>query len=194
MAKKAPIKKTLKEKVIAAAFELAQARGWENVSFVDIAEAAGFTPLEIHDDFADKTDILMTYGRMLDRKILETAGEAGEEETPRDRLFDLLMERFDLLNEDRGAIISILCSFKGDPKQAVIALPHLGRSMSWMLEGAGISTVGITGAVKVAGLTGVYLNVLRSWKDDESPDMAGTMAALDRSLGRAESFANSFLL
>ena len=193
MVKKDTTKKTVKEKVIKAAFDLAKTRGWEHVTLAEIAEAAGFERLEIHDDFADKTDILIAYGRLLDRKVLEAVGESASEESPRERLFDLLMERFDLLNEDRDAIVSILCSFKLAPKEAVISLPHLGRSMSWMLEAAGVSTDGISGAVKVAGLTGLYLNLLRCWREDKSPDMSKTMAALDRDLGRAERFAASFL-
>ena len=39
------------------------------------------------------------------------------------------MERFDILNEERDSdVISILQSFKDDPKQAVlISLPHLSQ-------------------------------------------------------------------
>lgn len=70
-------------------------------------------------------------------------------------------------------------------------MPHLCRSMTWMMEAAGIETLGLRGALKVAGLTGVYLKVLKTWTEDDSPDLAKTMAALDKDLGRAESFANT---
>jgi hypothetical protein len=102
------------------------------------------------------------------------------------------MERFDALNEQRAGIVAILDSFRHDPKQAVITLPHLGRSMSWMLDAAGIDTGGVKGLMKIAGLTAVYLDTLRAWKDDDSEDMAKTMAALDRNLARAETWATRF--
>jgi len=129
---------------------------------------------------------------MIDRRVLDVIGEPDESISARDQLFDILMERFEILNDYRAPLVSILESFCFDPKQAVISCPHLLRSMSWMLEAAGIETPGVRGALKVAGLTGVYLKTLRVWRDDESPDMSKTMAALDKDLGRAEHVANMF--
>ena len=83
-------------------------------------------------------------------------------------------------------------AFKFDPKEAVLSCPHLCRSMSWMLEASGVDTNGIRGAAKIIGLTGVYLKVLKTWRDDESPDLGKTMAALDKHLGQAERLANTF--
>jgi len=194
---KAAAKKTQKpvrQQVVEAAFALAAQMGWENVSLADVADTAGLKLADIYDHFEDKGDILTAYGRMVDKKTLENIGGPDPSVSVRDRLFDILMERFDILNDDRDAIVMILRSFKLDPKQAVISLPHLGRSMSWMLEAAGIETSGMRGAVRVAGLTSIYLNVLRIWKDDDSPDMSKTMAALDKNLGRAEQVMNSFPL
>ena len=57
--------------------------------------------------FDDKTDILVA-GRALDKKVLETCGEGDLGASPRDCLFDILMERFDILSADCEAILSIL--------------------------------------------------------------------------------------
>jgi hypothetical protein len=70
--------------------------------------------------------------------------------------------------------------------------PHLFKTVALMLEIAGISASGPFGRLKTKGLAAVYLSVLRVWLQDDSPDMAKTMAVLDRSLRRAESLA-SFL-
>ena len=40
-------------------------------------------------------------------------------------------------------------------------------------------------------MVGVWLYALRAWKDDESPDLAGTMSALDKALDQAEKLAKS---
>jgi hypothetical protein len=66
--------------------------------------------------------------------------------------------------------------------------------MSWVLEAAGMDTSGIKGAIRVAGLGGIYLNVLRTWMEDDSADLGRTMAALDKNLSRAEQIANNFML
>lgn len=180
----------LKEKIVETALELAAVQGWERLTLRDVAVEAGISLATLHAYIEDKTDILAALGRMIDRQILDSFAQSPhEDETPRDRLFDILMERYELLNRWRPGIVSILRSFCFDPKQAVIACPHLGRSMSWMLEAVGIGTSGVAGAVKVAGLTGLYLKNLRVWKEDESPDLAKLMAALDKDLERAEKIA-----
>ncbi len=180
----------IKDKMIAAMLKLAGERAWEFVDFEDIADEASMALQDAHEYFDDRSDILAAYGRMLDRKMVENVSVSGEESC-RETIFDLIMERFDIINEDRAAILSILHGFQGDPKEAILSFPHLGKSMSRTLDAAGIETNGIFGAMKVAGLTGIYLYTLRTWKDDESPDMGSTMATLDKALDKAEMLWNS---
>ena len=130
----------VKQKAVEAALKLAEARGWQNISLSDIARDAEIDMAMMHDHFEDRFDVLAALGRMIDRKVLENITSDDHGLPERDRLFDIMMERFDVLNDYRGGLTSILSSFKTDPKQAVISLPHLGRSMSWMLEAAGIET------------------------------------------------------
>lgn len=185
-------KKIDKERVVEVALDLAVNLGWDHVSLRDVAEGSKLSLAELHEYFEEKSDILTALGRMIDRKVLENVAELEADLPIRDRLFDVMMERFDVLNDYRAGLVAIIRSFKLDPKQAVISMPHLCRSMTWMLEAAGVETVGFRGALKVTGLTGVYLDVLRVWKDDDSPDMGKVMAALDKDLGRAESVVNMF--
>ncbi len=194
MAKKTT-EKSLKDQVVDAALDLASARRWSELSFKEILDHADVSLVDAHEYFDDKTDILVAYGRRIDRHMLENCVFVENEEgTPslscREKIFDLMMERFDYVNENRAAVISILSSFKTDPKQAIISLPHLGRSMERILESAGIKNDGICGAVNVTGLTALYLHVLRVWKKDESADMGKTMATLDKALDKAEMLYN----
>lgn len=186
-------KENLKDHIAIIAMALSGEIGWAHVSMAVIAEKAGLTLAELYDVVDDRSDILTLVGRLIDRKVLENMEGALDNETPaRDRLFDIMMERFDVLNEYRGGILTVLESFHYDPKQAVISCPHLCRSMSWMLEAAGIEVSGIKGAMKVAGLTALYIKTLRVWRSDESVDMAKVMAALDKDLGRVEGLALRF--
>ncbi len=181
-----------RECILDAALDLAAAQGWSEVALSAIAKRAGCSLSALRAHVEDKSDILALLGRRIDRRTLDNAGEPDPSVSARDRLFDILMERLDVLNERRAAIVSILDSFRCDPKQAVISCPHLARSMNWMLEAAGEDTQGIRGALKVAGLTAIYIKTLRVWRDDESPDLARTMAALDRDLSRAGRLASRF--
>jgi AcrR family transcriptional regulator len=186
------VKKDVKNKIIDTALDLAVKQGWDKVSLRDIAQAADISLADMHSVFEDKTDILVALGRKIDHAVLEGLGAFGPESSPRDRLFDILMDRFEALNVHREGIVAILDSFKYDPKQAVISLPHLCKSMTWMLEAAGIETTGLRGAIKVAGLTGLYLKILKTWKSETSSDLPKTMAALDKALNNAEKTANTF--
>lgn len=181
-----------KDKIALAALELASMQGWETVTLYDIAEEAGMSMAELHAHVEDKFDVLGALGRMIDRKTLENLSKPDPEISVRDALFDIFMDRFEVLGEHREGIVAILKSFKFDPKQAVISCPHLCRSIGWMLEAAQVNTNGITGAIKVTAMTGLYLKVLRVWMSDDTADLSQTMAALDKSLNRAEQFANSF--
>lgn len=180
-----------KAQIVGAALDLAVEQGWEQTSLRDIADKAGISLTDLFDHVEDKTDILVLLGRQIDRKVIENMSPTIiEESVIRDRLFDVMMDRYDALNDHREGIVAILESFKYDPKQAVISLPHLSRSMTWMMEGAGIDTNGISGAVKVTGLTGIYVKVLKTWMEDDTPDLSKTMAALDKALERSERVAN----
>lgn len=178
-------------KIVEAALALAAEQGWEYTTLRDISARSQVDFPHLREEIDDKGDILVILGRMIDRKVFENMSKIDEESPVRDRIFDLMMERYDVLNDYRAGVVAIVESFKYDPKQAVISLPHVCKSMAWMLEAAGIETAGVKGAMKVAGLSVIYLKVLRVWAQDESADLPKTMAALDKALGKAETWAET---
>jgi hypothetical protein len=103
----------------------------------------------------------------------------------------VVMRRFDSLQSRREGTVAILRDLPCDPPALLCLLPRFARSMAWMLEAAGISSVGLAGSLRIKGLALVYLNALRVWLEDDSPDMARTMAAVDKGLRRAEQLARS---
>ena len=136
---------------------------------------------------------MCAYGAQINQRLAsQFKGHSLEGDTPKDRLFDILMERFDILNEDRQAIISILNAVTLDPHQMVISMPWLCKAMGIVLELADIPSHGWQGGLRITGLTIVYIKTLRVWIGDDSSDMAMTMAALDKNLGYAER-ASAFL-
>jgi hypothetical protein len=132
--------------------------------------------------------VLMRFGLLADQAAL---AEAPAESLPRDRLFDLLMRRFDVLQQHRAGVLALLRHLPADPALALALSAATGRSMGWMLEAAGVSAAGVTGKLRIAGLVGVWLYALRAWKDDESVDLARTMSAVDKALDQAEKLAGS---
>jgi len=147
-------------------------------------------PLErARAEFPGRTAILLTLGRMADRHALTDAMETG---ATRERLFDMLMRRFDVLQQYRAGVLALLRALPAEPPEALLLASATAASMGWMLEAAGVSARGFAGAVRVQGLVAVWLVTLRAWRKDESADLSGTMAALDRALQRAEQAAGWF--
>jgi ubiquinone biosynthesis protein COQ9 len=179
----------LKDRAIRAALDLAAEQGWAETSLEDVAGRCKCSLSNLQAIFKDRTDILIAYADQVGQMVADRV-TADLNSSERDRLFDVMMERFDILNEDREAILSVMKSLQGDPKQALSGLPHLGQSMLAMLDAAEIKSSGLCGAITAIGLTGVYLFTLKAWIYDENVDMAKTMAALDRALEKTEKTAN----
>lgn len=175
-----------RRRVIDAAFDLAREHGWRDLSLAEIAEAAGLPLSEVYPLFPSKQAILDGFTREVDAAMLAEEGE-GLDTPARDRLFDMVMRRFDALQPYKEALGVILQDQLRDPLAACCGLGRLARSMAATLEAAGFSTTGCRGALRVKGLSAIYLSTVRVWLRDDSEDMAATMAHLDKQLSRVDS-------
>lgn len=172
-------------RVIAAALDLAAGEGWRTVSMAAIAARAGLTLAQVHGAFPSKAAIVGGFFGRIDAQVL-AGGEGDGDDSARDRLFDVLMRRFDALNAHKAAVAAIIRDSVADPPALMAGAPRFLHSMAWMVEAAGLSSAGLAGAVRTEGLALVYLNALRVWLSDDTEDMAKTMAALDWGLRQAE--------
>jgi len=177
--------------IIKAALALAAAGRWSRVSLRDIAQEAGVSLAELHERYPSKTAILRAHFDAIDESVLKDIAESDSEDSSRDRLFDVLMRRFDAMSGDRDAIAAIVLAACRDPLAGLCLSAGLMRSMHWMLEAAGIRAAGPGGRMRVRGLAVVWLATARVWLRDDSEDGARTMAALDRNLARAERLASA---
>jgi AcrR family transcriptional regulator len=173
------------DRLVDAALRLAERQGWRRTGLGEIAAEAGLPLDEAYTACPSKLALLARFHRRIDRAAL--AGTSAADEPARDRLFDALMRRFDALAPHREALRAILRDSTGDPA-ALLGLPALLRSMGWMLERAGVSAAGWRGRFRAKLLAGLYVSVLRVFLDDDSADLARTMAALDRRLRAMESW------
>lgn len=168
--------------LIASAFEQAALRGWSGLSIAEAARDAGLPLARARARFPGRTALLLRFGVLADQAAL---GDSGGEIEPRERLFDLVMRRFDALQQHRDGMLALLRALPADPGTALLLYGANLRSMKWMLDGAGVPSGGIVGALRVHGLLAIWLGALRAWERDESPDLSGTMAAVDGGLEQA---------
>lgn len=175
--------------LVTAAFALAAERGWRNVSTAAAARHAGLDLALARSRFARRGAILAKFGAIADTFALTGAVQDG---TVKDRLFDILLRRFDFLQSHRAGVMALLRVLPLDPALAAWLAQETLRSMGWLLEGAGVSSTGMRGALRKRGLAAVWAWGLRAWARDESEDLSATMAAVDVALTRADQIAGRF--
>lgn len=191
--KKATSKKVdVAAKVLETAMKLAAEGQWRDLSLAEIADAAKMPLATVYPVYPSKQAILSALFRRIDAAVLEAEDTSAREGPARDRLFDVLMRRFDALGPYREAMANIIDAQARDPLAAACGLARLCRSMACMLEAAGFSTSGLRGTLRIKALGAAYLATLRVWLHDDSSDMAPTMATLDRHLGRLDGLAKCF--
>ncbi len=162
--------------------------GWSAARIDAVATTASVSTATVAAVAADRWEALRGYGRRLDHEAL---GEAGADSgaSVRDRLFTLLMERFDAAQPQRRAAIELARAARSDPGLAAFMVVSLPVSIARIADAAGVATGGFVGPLRVQALTVLYLAVARVWLGDDSPDLAATMKELDSRLAQAETWA-----
>lgn len=180
--------KDTKTAIVDAMISLAARRRFEDIAIRDIAAEAGVSLADFRDAFPSKGAVMASFSRRIDRAVLNVPLGELATSSPRDRLFDVLMRRFDAMAPYRDGLREVFNSLRRDP----VALIEMNRltvnSMRFMMEAAEIDSDGPAGSVKLQGLALAWSRVFAIWIDDAPPDFAKTMAALDRELTRGERF------
>jgi len=177
---------TERDKIVAALLTLLADKPFEAIGFADVAARAGVSLAALRQEFSSTLAILAAHMKATDRAVLAADISDMAEEPERERLFDVLMRRLEVLAPHREAVRSLLRSARRDPPLTVALNGLAVRSQQWMLTAAGISASGPRGVVRAQGLAVLFASVLRTWVRDEDPGLARTMAALDRALARGQ--------
>ena len=181
---------TPRGRIIDAALNLAAEKPWKDVSLNEIAQRAGVSLVELSKEFYGKLSITGAFTKLVDEEVLRRARLVhGTEETARDRVFDVIMTRFDIMQPYRAALKSIV-EEAGLPTPDMVK--RVMRSQHWMLVAAGLPADGPAGRAREAALATVYARAFQEWLSDEDPGRAKTMAVLDRRLRNGERWMQTF--
>lgn len=181
------------ETVLDAFIGLVSERGFAAVTLRDVASAADLGLADLYRLYPDKVALVGAFMARIDAAVLAgTPRQADPDETARDRLFEVMMRRYDGLRPYRAASAAIRRAATRDPLLALALGPSLRRSMAAMLEAAGLPSEGLAGAVRQNGLLAIHYAVSRVFDRDDTVDLAKTMAALDGRLKTAERWSQLF--
>ena len=126
-------RKDLLNKGVEAALELAKTNDWRDLTLSAIAERAGLSLKDFHG-VADKAKISDAVEDWLDDAMSE--GFTSEGETPRTRLFDVIMMRFDRMEEHREAMLQqIPLGQHGEPDHIADVVLFLASDLARYLSG-----------------------------------------------------------
>ena len=174
-------------KIVDALMELASEQRFEEISIRDICKAAGVSLADFRDAFPSKGAVLAGLSRRIDRAVLAQDSSELADESPRERLFDILMRRLEVMAPYREGLREATAWIRRNPVAALAMNQVVLGSMRFMLEAAGIEIEGgAAGAIKLQGLAFAWARIIAAWLDDDDPGLSRTMADLDRELTRGE--------
>ncbi|MGY6645318.1 MAG: TetR/AcrR family transcriptional regulator [Salinarimonas sp.] len=181
-------KKPGRDEIVEATMALAAERPWDDMELGDIAEAAAITLADLREFFPSKGAVLGGFARKIDMAVLAGNSDDLIGEPARERLFDVYMRYLDALAPYKPALRRIAIAVRREPLTLAALNQVALNSHRYMLAAAHIPTEDALGPIKLQGSVLTMARVLETWLEDDAPELAQTMARLDRELGRAERF------
>ncbi|WP_273185346.1 hypothetical protein [Hyphomonas adhaerens] len=166
-----------------AALRLAEDNSWGNITLSAIAEEAGLPLSEFYGVTRD--DLANAFEAYFDRAMSAEGPPGGD--SPRERLFDVIMLRFEAMEDYRAGAIALMRDRERTPRLLLRLPAHRAASAHWALASAGLDDdSGAPLGLKIAAIAFVIAQTERAWRNDKNGDFALTMAALDKALRAAE--------
>lgn len=162
--------------------ELLPETGWDSLELKALAHHAGMPLKTISDRIAKKSDIIPMIVQLIDA---ETEALAGRQDinTPReDRLFDVLMSRFEALQKYRDAVLLLASHIKRTPELAYVMYIAQTDSMRRMYQWIQPSNKKNQSPYSHYILLIIYNFAFVKWARDSSPDLSFTMTSLNYSI------------
>ncbi len=167
-----------------AALSLAASTPWREVTIVRLADAASRPVTDFYG--ASLWEAVDCVEEAFDRAIAEDLDALDPTQTVRDRLFELIMRRFEAMEQYRAAVLAMEHGVDRDPTLLASAHQRHVRCARWVLALAGLEADGMTGQARAQGLAVIIGQARIAWRADSAGDYAKTMASLDKNLRRAE--------
>ena len=109
-----------------------------------------------------------------------------DKSSKRDMLFEIMMARYDILNEHRASVKNIINHFISRPQEVLKLIPKLIESKILIATFANINPSGIQGLIKIKIIFALYYITLFTWFNDENESLEKTMSVLDKYLNNIE--------
>ncbi len=176
--------------LLEAAFTHIADVGWAGWSPKSLAAMTGYELAEVYDSFPVPAALVCKLAERLDKAMLAILQGELDGLSHRERLFELFMRRFDAMAPFKPGLRRLTREAGMEPELLLAGWCNLDRMAGWMLELAEIPYSGLQARLARRALMLAYARLFSVWLDDDSPDLATTMAELDKRLDQLERAAD----
>ena len=153
--------------------------------FGQLAEANKMGLADLREHVVEEYELLDAFAKWLDGELARHA-VIDPSMPKRERVLDVMMERFELLKPYKAGMEVLLPIYKKDVSLALKLNCLAKRSMGWVLTLSQQSPRGLLRDGLKQGLVVAYLNTLPTFFADDTEDLSKTMAKFDKELRRGE--------
>ncbi len=172
------------ERGLVAALELAADTPWSQLKLSEIAAKAE-VPLSEFQGVGGKEALADAVEGYFDREM--SSEGVTNEGSPRERLFEAIMLRFEAMETYRPGLLSLMKYRETSPSRLAHLVVARRRSAEWALVSAGLDDDAVAAkTLKVVAVGYVIAMTERAWRKEDSQDFTKTMSALDRELRQVE--------
>lgn len=176
----------LRTVIIDAALSLSGEIGWTEITLQRIGTKTGLREQEVKAIFSSEWRILEAFRTRTDEQVAKRENPNWSDRAPRDRLFEVLMQRIEIIEPWKSGLASIASYGIKQPLAGIKLFMGLQNSMAKMLDYVEIRPAPPEKFWQSHGLTVIYLLALRRWFSDDSDDLGPTMAELNERLIAAD--------
>ncbi|MEM7047725.1 MAG: TetR/AcrR family transcriptional regulator [Pseudomonadota bacterium] len=190
-----------KNRIIDLAMVLAASHGWAGLTTRRLAKKTGFSIRAVRTAFPSRQALLTAFTRRIDHDMVDSVA-LEDDQSPHDRLFDLILCRLEALADYRAGIARLLREGGTTPTGLLDILPAWQGSVRLMADLAFTPPRDLAQQQKIENKNGIhpsskpanpcqlvllafiYADTVRVWLKDDSADGAKTMRHLDERLRR----------
>ena len=179
----------IEKKYIKKGFNLINDIGWDKFSVEKLSTKENIPVKDLKVIFKCKYSIVDKFSRMIDKSIESKLRiQDFRDSSKKDILFELIMMRFDEMEEFKGSLAKVLDATKNKPLLISIITQNVMNTMDFFLELSNSYNNYAFDVLKKNFLFLIYSITFKTWLSDNTEDLSKTMAELDKLLSTAENF------
>ena len=167
--------------------------GWENFSLEKLARKELIKTEDLNLFFSDKNQLIECFSEMIDEQVIKEIDLAEfNQNSVKDNIFELIMLRFEKLDPYKKSLTILLKELKYKPRVLNKITKKIFNSLDLFLEISNAKSNYVFDFFKLNIMFIIYGYTFKIWLEDDTKDMAKTMAEVDKWLSEAEIYAKKF--